>query len=171
MNRKHNIEEYLGIIERLKKKKPSIKFSSDFIIGHPGESEDDFKKTVSLMKNIGFINSYSFIFSPRPGTPSSNKKMINPEISKKRLKIFQEISDQIKKNYRSKLLNKKLEVLFENKMNKQEKYFGRDKYGDPVVVESTINLTGKILDVKINNFNHSTLFGDVIFNKKRKVAA
>ena len=171
MNRKHNIEEYLGIIERLKKKKPSIKFSSDFIIGHPGESEDDFKKTVSLMKNIGFINSYSFIFSPRPGTPSSNKKMINPEISKKRLKIFQEISDQIKKNYRSKLLNKKLEVLFENKMNKQETYFGRDKYGDPVVVESTINLTGKILDVKINNFNHSTLFGDVIFNKKRKVAA
>ena len=84
---------------------------------------------------------------------------------------FFKISDQIKKNYRSKLLNKKLEVLFENKMNKQEKYFGRDKYGDPVVVESTINLTGKILDVKINNFNHSTLFGDVIFNKKRKVAA
>ena len=57
------------------------------------------------------------------------------------------------------------------KLNNQEKYFGRDKYGDPVVVESTINLTGKILDVKINNFNHSTLFGDVIFNKKRKVAA
>ncbi len=171
MNRKHNIEEYLKIVEKLKKKKPSIKFSSDFIIGYPGEQEDDFNKTVSLMKSIGFINSYSFIFSPRPGTSASNSEIINPEISKKRLKIFQEISGQIKKAYKKNLLNKKLEVLFENKMNKQEKYFGRDKYGDSVVVKSEINLTGKILNVKINNFNQNTLFGEVIFNKKREVAA
>ena len=74
MNRKHTIEEYLEIIKKLKKVKPNIKFSSDFIIGYPGETNDDFKKTVKLMKKVKFINSYSFIFSARPGTPAFNLK-------------------------------------------------------------------------------------------------
>ena len=161
MNRKHNIEEYINIIERLKKKRPSIKFSSDFIIGYPGENENDFDSTVSLMKNIEFINSYSFVFSPRPGTPASNLNNIDPDTCKRRLKIFQETSDQVKKNYRKKLLNKKLKVLFEKKLNEQEKYFGRDEYGDPVIVESKINIKGKNLNVKINNFNRNTLFGEI----------
>ncbi len=161
MNRKHNIEEYIDIIERLKKKRPSIKFSSDFIIGYPGEDESDFYSTVSLMKSIEFINSYSFIFSPRPGTPASNLNNVDPEICKKRLKVFQETSDEIKKSYRKKLLNKKLKVLFENKLNEQEKYFGKDEYGHPVIAESKIDLKGKNLNVKINNFNHNTLFGEI----------
>ena len=83
MNRKHNIEEYLEYYRKIKKKKPSIKFSSDFIIGYPGENEDDFNKTVSLMKNIKFINSYSFVFSSRPGTPASNLNIINTKYLKK----------------------------------------------------------------------------------------
>ncbi len=171
MNRKHNIEEYLEIIKKLKKNNEFIKFSSDFIIGYPGENEDDFNKTLSLMKDIKFINSFSFIFSPRPGTPASNLKTVDTEISKERLKIFQKISDEIKEDYRKKLINKKTEVLFENKMKNQEKYFGRDKYGNSVVVESKIDLTGKNLDVKINNFNRSTLFGEIFLNKNREVAA
>jgi len=171
MNRKHSIKKYLDIIQRLRKKRPSIKFSSDFMIGYPGENESDFNETVSLMKSIGFINSYSFVYSPRPGTPASNLEIIDPEISKKRLKTFQEISDSIKKDYRKKLLNKKLEVLFENKMHKQSKYFGKDEYGDSVIVESKIDLTGKKLKVKINNFNQNTLFGEAVFNNNREVAA
>ncbi len=172
MNRKHNIEEYLDIIQRLKNKRPSIKFSSDFIIGYPEESENDFNKTVSLMRRIKFINSYSFVFSPRPGTPASDLNVVDSRVSKKRLKIFQEISDQIKKDYRESLLEKQSEVLFENKLNGQEKYFGRDKYGDSVIVESKIDLVGKIFNVKINNFNQNTLFGEVIFDSiNREVAA
>ena len=171
MNRKHNIEEYLEIIAKLRKNNASIKFSSDFIIGYPGEDENDFNKTLSLIKNIGFINSYSFVFSPRPGTPASNLEIIDLKISKERLKIFQKTSEEIKKDYRKKLLNEKLEVLFENKMEKQEKYFGRDKYGNSVVVESKIDLTGRSLNVKINNFNKSTLFGEVLLNKKTEAAA
>ena len=72
MNRKHTIEEYLEIIKKLIKVKPDIKFSSDFIIGYPGETNDDFNKTIKLMKKIKFINSFSFIFSARPGTPAFN---------------------------------------------------------------------------------------------------
>ena len=75
MNRKHNIEEFLYIVDKLKKVKPTIQFSSDFIIGYPGESEEDFNKTLLLMKKIKFINSYSFIFSSRPGTLLLNWKI------------------------------------------------------------------------------------------------
>ena len=74
MNRNHTIEEYLEIIEKLKKKKPSMKFSSDFIIAYPNETIKDFEKTLSLMKQVKFINSYSFIFSPRPGNTSCKFK-------------------------------------------------------------------------------------------------
>ena len=74
MNRKHSIKEYLNVIQKIKKAKPNIEFSSDFIIGYPGENEDDFNKTLSLMKDIKFINSFSFKYSQRPGTPASNLK-------------------------------------------------------------------------------------------------
>ena len=74
MNRKHNKDYYLSIIENLKKIRSDIKISSDFIIGYPGETEKDFEDTIDLIEKIGFINSYSFIFSPRPGTPAAKKK-------------------------------------------------------------------------------------------------
>ena len=77
MNRKHTIEEYLKIYEKLKNINSNIEFSSDFIIGYPEESDDDFKYTMKLIEKVGFINSYSFIFSARPGTPSANLKEID----------------------------------------------------------------------------------------------
>ena len=104
MNRKHTIEEYLKIIEKLKKVKPNIELSSDFIIGYPGETQDDFEKTLELMKKVKFINSYSFIFSARPGTPSFNLKKIDEKsTAKERLIAFQHIAKKIKTEYREKL--------------------------------------------------------------------
>ena len=105
MNRNHTIEEYMKIIQKLKEKKLSIKFSSDFIIAYPGETEEDFKKTISLMKKVQFINSYSFIFNARPGTPAAKMKKIDPKIAKERLIIFQNVANEIKKNYRINLIN------------------------------------------------------------------
>ena len=162
MNRNHTIEHYLEIIERLKEKNSLIKFSSDFIIAYPGETEDDFKKTVSLVKKIEFINSYSFIFSPRPGTPAANLKKIDTRIAKERLLIFQNITDEIKKKYRKNLINSKVRVLFENKMKGENKFFGRDEHFNSVIVTSREDLTGKLQKVKINTFNQNTLFGEVI---------
>ena len=161
MNRKHNINDYLNTIKKLKDKNPSIKFSSDFIIGYPGETEEDFKLTLALLDEIDFINSYSFIFSPRPGTPASKLKNIDEKITKKRLISFQKKSEEIIKNYRQELLNKKVEVLFENSINKDGKYFGRDKHANAVMAQSSQDLTGKIFDVKITNFNQNTLFGEI----------
>ncbi len=162
MNRKHNINDYLDTVKKLKDKNPSIKFSSDFIIGYPGETEEDFSLTLTLLDEIDFINSYSFVFSPRPGTPASKFKSIDEKIAKKRLMTFQKKSDEIIKNYRQKLINKKVEVLFENTSNKNEgEYFGRDKYANAVIVKNDQDLTGKIFDVKVTNFNQNTLFGEI----------
>ena len=170
MNRKHNIDEYLTIIEKLKNKNKLMKFSSDFIIAYPGENNKDFLDTLALMKKIKFINSYSFVYSSRPGTPSAELKLIEPIIAKERLKIFQELSDNIKKDYRKSLLNKRSKVLFENKIKDQEQYFGRDEFSNSVIVASSKNLTGKIFDVEIDNFNHNTLFGKIAVSQNRNVA-
>ena len=161
MNRKHTIEEYIDIIEKLKKVKPDIKFSSDFIIGYPGETKDDFTKTVQLMEKVGFINSYSFIYSARPGTPAFDLKKINESLSKERLITFQNISKKIKTVYRETLLKKITPVLFENKTKDKNKYFGRDEYFNSVIVESDENLIGKLKNIKITRVSQNTLFGEI----------
>lgn len=161
MNRKHTVEEYCKIIEKLKMSNPDIKISSDFIIGYPGETNDDFELTVDLMKKIKFINSYSFTFSARPGTPAFNLKRIENNLSKERLNEFQNISKKIKTQYRKTLLMKIMPVLFENKTKDGNKYFGRDEYFNSVIVESKENLIGKIKNVKITKVNQNTLFGEI----------
>ncbi len=163
MNRKHSIKEYLEIISSLKEKIPKIEFASDFIIAYPGEEDDDFKKTCELMQKVKFINSYSYIFSPRPGTPASEMKMVNTEIAKRRLTIFQSIAEKIKFNYKKKLLNQEVKVLFENKMIKdKDKYFGRDEYQNPVTVCSKKNLVGLQKKVHIKKFSQNTIYGELI---------
>tara|TARA_B110000967_G_scaffold209253_1_gene264579 strand:+ start:997 stop:2301 length:1305 start_codon:yes stop_codon:yes gene_type:complete len=166
MNRKHNIEEYSEIIAKLTDVKPNIKFSSDFIIGYPGETDNDFQQTLDLIKKTRFVNSYSFIYSARPGTPASELSCIEKNVAKERLiklqNLLQKINNQSKKDF----LNKSTEVLFENKMKNQNKYFGRDKFLNSIVVESRENLTGQLLNVKINNFNHNSLFGEISSDEK-----
>ena len=168
MNRNHTIEEYLKIIKKLREKKLTIKFSSDFIIAYPGETAEDFQKTISLMKNVQFINSYSFIFNARPGTPAAKMKKIDLKIAKERLLVFQNVANDIKKNYRMSLINSETKVLFENKVKTEGQFFGRDEYFNSVIVKSDENLIGKIKSVKINQCNQNTLFGEVIFNRDYK---
>ena len=171
MNRKHNIEEYLKIINILKEKNPKIEFASDFIIAYPGENKDDFNKTCKLMDKVKFINSFSFIFSPRPGTPASEMKMIDEKLAKKRLSIFQNIAENIKIDYKKKLLNQIVKVLFENKMlREKDKYFGRDEYQNPVIVYSKKNIVGQEKKVLIKKFSHHTIHG-VVMNIDNFLAA
>ena len=164
MNRKHTVEEYLYIINKLKKIRPDIEFSSDFIIGYPGETQDDFDKTIELMNKIKFINSFSFLYSARPGTPAFKLKNINLIDAKNRLIKFQHVAENIKKKYRKKLIKKNVKVLFENKMKIENRYFGRDEFFNSVIVESNENLIGKIKEVKILKANQNTLFGEISVN-------
>ena len=172
MNRKHTVEQYLKIIEKLLRVKSNIKFSSDFIIGYPGESYDDFNATIKLFKKVKFINSYSYIFSPRPGTPAFNLEKIDQNEAKKRLIKFQDMAKRIKTDYRNNLINTNAKVLFENKIKEENFYFGRDEYYNSVIVKSEDNLTGKIKKVKIMKANQNTLFGEIEtnFNKTNYAA-
>ncbi len=170
MNRKHTVEDYLNIYERLKKINPKIEFSSDFIISYPGETNDDFNDTLNLVKKIKFINSYSFIFSPRPGTKAAELKLIDNEISKERLNEIQKnlFNYQIKKN-RS-FEGNSVEVLVENRMQNQFKLFGRNEFNNSVIFTGNENNIGKIIKVKIENTNQNSLFGKIENNKDMKAA-
>ena len=170
MNRKHTVKEYLKTYEKLKKINPLVEFSSDFIIAYPGEEEKDFIETLNLIKEVKFINSYSFIFSPRPGTVAEDLQTIDKKISLRRLEKVQKtlFDNQIEKN--KSLENKVINVLSENQTKDKTKIFGRSEYMTPVIFEGTEKDVGKILKIKINNSNRNTLFGNVIDNLDQKVA-
>ena len=168
MNRKHNRNFYLSAIKKLKNVNKDIKISSDFIIGYPGETEKDFEETLDLIQKIGFVNSYSFIFSPRPGTPAAEKKLNNLSKSKKRLIKLQDILEKLQLENNKNYLKQYCEVLIENKLDNQEKYFGRTKYMTPVIFDSNNCNPGELINVKITSFNQNNLFG---FHKTNKVQA
>ena len=159
MNRKHDIKYYLNIIEKIKKNNANIKFSSDFIIGYPTETESDYQSTIDIIKKIGFVNSYSFIFSPRPGTPAANKDINKLEINKLRLKNLQKVLENYQLENNKKYISKFSEVLVENKLEEQDQYFGRTKFMEPVIFQSNDCKSGQIANVKINSCNRNNLFG------------
>ena len=165
MNRKHNVEHYLSVVKKLKNVNKNIKISSDFIIGYPGETDKDFEDTIAIVEKVGFINSYSFIFSPRPGTPASTKKLNNLKENEKRLKILQNILENFQNTENEKYLNNYCEVLIENKLKNQSKYFGRSKYMTPVIIEGHNCESGEIVNIKITSFNKKYLFGAYKNNK------
>ena len=170
MNRKHTIEEYLKVYEKLKKINSNIEFSSDFIIGYPEENDDDFMDTIKLIKKIRFINSYSFIFSPRPGTVAADLELVNKKKSKERLKMIQKklFENQVNKN--KSLVGKIVNVLVENKMKDGIKLFGRTEYMTSVIFDGSSDYIGKIVQVEIISSNQNSLFGIIKENYKQKVA-
>ena len=170
MNRKHTIKDYHVIYDKLKEINPLIQFSSDFIIAYPGEDEDDFKETLKLINKIKFINSFSFIFSPRPGTAASELKLIEKKISLQRLQIIQKELFNHQINMNKSLENKIIEVLVENKTKKNSKYFGRTEYMTPVIFNASHKDMGKVIKVKITNYNQNTLFGEKVEKSKLRVA-
>ena len=121
------------------------------------------------MKKVKFVNSYSFIFSSRPGTTAADLKTINSKIAKERLNLFQKIANDIKTRYRKELINSKIKVLFENKIKNKDEYFGRDEHFNSVIVKSRKDLTGKIMNITVSDCNQNTLFGKFIYKKNDKV--
>ena len=170
MNRKHTIEEYLIIYEKLKKINHNIEFSSDFIIGYPEENDDDFQNTMELIEKVKFTNSYSFVFSPRPGTVAADLDQVDKNKSKERLKIIQKklFNDQIKKN--ESLEGKTVNVLVENRMKDGIKLFGRTEYMTSVIFDGDLANIGKIVKVEIISSNQNSLFGILKESYKQKVA-
>ena len=170
MNRKHTIEEYLLIHKKLKMINKNIKFSSDFIIGYPGEEDEDFEKTMDLINEIKFINSYSFIYSPRPGTSAANLEVVDKDKTKKRLEIIQKklFENQLERN--KSLENTVINVLVENRMKDGVKLFGRTEFMTSVIFDGSEENIGNIVQVKITGSNQNSLFGILKENYNKRVA-
>ena len=161
MNRKHTVEKFIEIYEKLKKINSKIEFSSDFIIAYPGETENDFNDTLNLVKKIKFINSFSFIFSPRPGTKAANLEQVDKDIAKERLLKIQEYLFKFQLNMNKSYINKSIDVLVENELDGQKKLFGRNQYMNSVIFEGDKNFIGKNINIKIEHANQNSLFGKI----------
>ncbi len=160
----------MGIYQKLKSINSNIEFSSDFIIAYPGEEEKDFNETFELIKNIKFINSFSFIFSPRPGTAAANLDLIDKKISLERLEKVQKqlFNHQIRMN--KSLENKEIEDLVENKTDESTMFFGRSEYMTSVIFDGNDQEVGSVIKVKIKSSNQNTLFGISLNTLEKKVA-
>jgi tRNA-2-methylthio-N6-dimethylallyladenosine synthase len=149
MNRKHNIKKYIEITEKLKTAKPDIALSSDFIVGFPGETDEDFDLTMKLVEKIKFSIAYSFVFSPRPGTPAYKMPDIDISVKKARLSALQSLLKEQQKYYNKSFVGKDIEILFERKGRHTNQYIGRSIYNQSVFTTSSNNLIGAISNSSI----------------------
>ena len=164
MKRGYTVLEYKSVIRRLKNIRPDITFSSDFIIGFPGETEEEFLKTIKLIKEIDFDQSYSFIYSKRPGTPAASlKDNVSMTEKKQRLNFLQETINELSKNKSKKMVGKEVEILVESMSSKYNNMVtGRTKNNKMINIPGNKDLIGKILDIKITELNNKSLKGEVL---------
>ena len=151
MNRNYSFEEYVEIIEKITKINPDIAFSSDFIVGYPGETKQDFKKTLDLVDIVKYAQSFSFIYSPRPGTMSYKMKdKITDDEKKERLLILQNKLKSYQEKFNKKFLKKSVDVLFTN-FSKKKNYqsLGYSPYMQLVRLQNKKSMKGRIKNLKI----------------------
>ncbi len=157
MNRNYTRAFYLDILERFRKAKPSIAFSSDFIVGYPGESEEDFEDTCQLALDVQFAQSYSFTYSPRPGTPAALLPQIPEDIQKERLYRLQDQLNQHRKQFNDGCVGQTFEVLVESA--RDEGWMGRSPFSQPVHFKDPHAQVGDILSVHIQASHMNSLAG------------
>ena len=157
MNRKHTVEDYLKIVDKIRNVRPDIAMSSDFIVGYPDETDKDFENTMKFIEKVKFVIAYSFIYSPRPGTPAQHKDNIEKPIKKARLSALQSLLNHQQYLYNKSFLNKKVEVLFEKKGRQDNQFIGRTIYNQSTFINSKEKLLNKILKVKITNSTNFAL--------------
>lgn len=162
MNRKHSIEQYIETLEKFRAAQPDIQFSSDFIIGFPGESDEDFEDTYRLVKNIGFTAAYSFKYSPRPGTPAANMtNLVREDVKDSRLQRLQSLLFDQALSFNRSFIGKTVEVLFDTHQHKPGQLHGRTRYNTAVYATGPERLCGQKVDVVIESAGQTALHGSV----------
>ncbi len=163
MNRRHSVDEYLKLIDKLRNANPNLAFSSDFIVGFPGESDEDFKDTLKIIEEVQFIQAYSFAYSIRPGTPAGlMENQINEDIKLERLHILQDLLSKYQIKFNNDSVGKVYDVLLTKEGKKNNQLVGKSPYMQAVCVDTTTNKLGDIVKVKITQANPNSLFGDII---------
>tara|TARA_B100000029_G_scaffold516771_1_gene633943 strand:+ start:2815 stop:4155 length:1341 start_codon:yes stop_codon:yes gene_type:complete len=164
MNRNYNVKDYLKIIDKIKKSRNDIAFSSDFIVGYPGETHKDFQKTLDIVDKIKYVQSFSFIYSPRPGTAAYNlKDRISNQEKKERLSVLQEKLKFYQEEFNKNFIRKKLSVLFNNSSKKRKNQnLGYSQYMQLVRINNKKNLHGRIEEIKIEKSFYKSLEANLI---------
>lgn len=163
MNRKHDVSFYLDIIEKFKTACPEMVFSSDFIVGYPGEEESDFEQTLQLVKEVNYVQAYSFMYSKRPGTPAwALNNQVPDEVKAERLARLQALLNRQQKDFNEKSVGKTMSVLIEKTGRRQGQLVARSPYMQSVYVTAPERLLGHIVDVKILAAGNNSLTGEVV---------
>jgi tRNA-2-methylthio-N6-dimethylallyladenosine synthase len=159
MNRRHTAAGYRDVIDRLRRARPDIAFSSDFIVGFPGETEDDFQQTFDLVREVGYASAYSFKYSPRPGTPAADLPQWPEAVKHERLQRLQHEIDRQLDAFNARCLGATMDVLFEKPGKRPGQIVGKSPYLQSVHVMGDATLIGEIHPVAITEIGSFTLNG------------
>ena len=151
MNRKHTVDSYKKIVDKLRNERPDIALSSDFIVGYPNETDRDFEDTMKFIDDVEFVIAYSFMYSQRPGTPAQKKDNVPLADKKARLTAIQSLLKEQQKKFNKSFVGSNMEILFEKKGRYQDQYIGRSIYNQSVFTKNNKNLINTIEKVKILN--------------------
>jgi tRNA-2-methylthio-N6-dimethylallyladenosine synthase len=162
MNRRHGVRDYLTLVERLRRARPDIALSSDFIVGFPGETAADFEATLALARAVGFAQAYSFKYSPRPGTPAAEATDQVPEAEKAaRLAALQDVLGESQRDFNQKTVGRRLPVLFTGPGRHPGQIAGRSPYQQAVHAEGPARLIGTLAEVEISAAEAHSLRGSL----------
>jgi tRNA-2-methylthio-N6-dimethylallyladenosine synthase len=168
MNRRHTVRNYLDVIERFRTAQQDIAFSSDFIVGFPGEREEDFAATLALVGQIGYAAAYSFKYSPRPGTPAADlDEMVSASDMDQRLARLQELIDNQQSAFNTAAIGTTVDVLFERAARNPGQVVGRTAYLQPAHVMASPDIIGSILPVRIESLERYSLLGELASPARR----
>lgn len=163
MNRRHTSGDYLRIVEKLKEANPNIGMSSDFIVGFPGETDEDFQKTLDIVNRVKYIQAFSFKYSKRPGTPAAvMENQVEEKVKKQRLQILQDLLFDYQTKFNENSVGKVMSVLFENKGRHKGQLTGRTPYMQNLYAEADNSLINKIVEVRVSGASTNSLSGEVI---------
>ena len=165
MNRRHTVDEYIRIIDEFRTACPEVAFSSDFIVGFPGETDADFEATLALVTKVGYASAYSFKYSPRPGTPAAEMEdAVAPATMDERLARLQHLIDRQQAAFNAAMIGQTVDVLFERPTKIAGQIVGRTAYLQPVHVMASPDIVGKVLPVRIDRLERYSLFGNIDAN-------
>ena len=163
MNRRHRAHDYLDIVARLRAARPDVALSSDFIVGFPGETDADFEETLALIRAVGFASTFSFKYSPRPGTPGAEREdQIADEIMRERLAILQALVETQRQAFNAATVGRVVDVLFEKPGRHDGQIAGKSPYMQPVHVFGPPELVGRVLPAKITAAGSNSLSGEIV---------
>ncbi len=167
MNRRHTAEDYRKVISLIREAQPDAAFSSDFIVGFPGETDDDFEDTLSLIRDVGFASAYSFKYSARPGTPAAVMALQVPEdIKVERLHRLQTLIELQRHEFNQTMMGRILDVLIERAGRRDDQIVGKTKYSQSVHVSGPLSLVGQIAQVQITEVGTNSLSGIIVAQEK-----